>query len=219
MSAVRPGPWPQTYRRAVSLRTQLDADEAPAATIAPPKEIEGVGTIVDNAKTEIAVGERASRSERQVGELLWRNRTPMRRDCLPNSKTFDFFQKANRSEAISNKTLNTLSVSYIRDPQQIYNKLIRYIDDAVNYEPYKAPDLDPALIGEDHSAGNPGIHLADTVALSHASAHLRQRKWRFDHDHQDPRIKSHKILPFTQWTDINRTDRFICLQTYVRLSA
>lgn len=63
----------------------------------------------------------------------------------PNSKTFDFVEVAT-GEAISNKTLGTVCMNYIRNPQQIYKKVTGYVDAAVNYEPRIDSDLDPALI-------------------------------------------------------------------------
>jgi filamentous hemagglutinin len=124
--------------------TRLDAEEAPAATIEPPQEIEGVGAIVDNAETKIAWG-KGLKDQNGKWEDYYGEQNPDAARLPPGSKTFDFF-KEESFEAISNKTLNTQSLSYIRNPEEIYNKLVRYVDDAVNYEPYKASDLDPALI-------------------------------------------------------------------------
>jgi filamentous hemagglutinin len=60
----------------------------------------------------------------------------------PKSTTFDHFKGAT-GEAISNKTLNTLSVSYIKNPESIYGKVAGYVDKAVNYAPRRSSDLDP----------------------------------------------------------------------------
>jgi filamentous hemagglutinin len=49
-------------------------------------------------------------------------------------------------EAISAKTMNTLSAAYIKNPQNIYNKVVSYVDDAVNYEHRRESDVDPADI-------------------------------------------------------------------------
>jgi hypothetical protein len=47
---------------------------------------------------------------------------------LPTTaKTFDHFDEATGT-AISDKTLNTLSMSYIRNPQGIYGQLKQYVD-------------------------------------------------------------------------------------------
>jgi hypothetical protein len=62
-----------------------------------------------------------------------------------NSKTFDLFNGIT-GEAISAKTLNTLSMYYIKYPQKIYGKMIGYIEDAVQYRPYRKTDVDPAKI-------------------------------------------------------------------------
>jgi filamentous hemagglutinin len=63
----------------------------------------------------------------------------------PTSKTFDKFD-ATTGEAISAKTLNTLSVSYITNPQRIYWRLKRYADAAADYEPRAKFDLAPSKI-------------------------------------------------------------------------
>jgi hypothetical protein len=70
-----------------------------------------------------------------------------------NSKAFDQFDETTR-EAIGNKTLNTLSVSYITYPQRIYGRMVRYVDEAADYEPRLNSDLDTQGI---HSKT---IHLA-----------------------------------------------------------
>jgi hypothetical protein len=46
-----------------------------------------------------------------------------------------------RATAISAKTLNTLSVSYIKKPQRIYWRMNRYTDAAANYAPRSDFDL------------------------------------------------------------------------------
>jgi filamentous hemagglutinin len=64
---------------------------------------------------------------------------------MANSKTFDLFN-GKTGEAISAKTLNTLSVSYITNPYKIYQKMMGYINEAADYEPYKDSDLNPEKI-------------------------------------------------------------------------
>ena len=73
------------------------------------------------------------------------NSEVVRLDPPPNSKGFDHFNPVTR-EAISTKTMNTLSMSYIKNPQSIFNKLQEYVDQAVNYERYRVSDLDQAKI-------------------------------------------------------------------------
>jgi hypothetical protein len=59
----------------------------------------------------------------------------------PGSKTFDLYDEQGQ-HAISIKTLNTLSVSYIRNPNDVYSKIRKYVDDVANYKPRsKAIDL------------------------------------------------------------------------------
>ncbi|MBV8663194.1 MAG: hypothetical protein JO107_08835, partial [Hyphomicrobiales bacterium] len=61
------------------------------------------------------------------------------------AKAFDQFDAATGT-AISDKTLNTLSVSYIRNPQQIYWRVKQYVDSTVNYKPHAFFDVDPTVI-------------------------------------------------------------------------
>jgi hypothetical protein len=56
------------------------------------------------------------------------------------------------------------------------------------------------------------MDLPITVTVSHSRGHLRERQWRFDRDHKGERMKPTDRLPFTQWADVNRTDRFICVR-------
>jgi filamentous hemagglutinin len=61
------------------------------------------------------------------------------------STGFDQFN-ASTGEATDAKTLNTLSVSLIKRPQQILSRLKRYIHNLADYAPIKTSDLDPADI-------------------------------------------------------------------------
>jgi filamentous hemagglutinin len=63
----------------------------------------------------------------------------------PRSTGFDLFRDAT-GEAISAKTLDTKTMTYIRKPQEIFRKLRLYIDTAINYERIRISDLDPAEI-------------------------------------------------------------------------
>jgi hypothetical protein len=67
---------------------------------------------------------------------------PDARRLRPGSKGFDHVKDAT-GEAISNKTLNRLSVTYIRDPREIYRKVTRYADNTINYERRTKSGLDP----------------------------------------------------------------------------
>ena len=71
--------------------------------------------------------------------------TPGAEELVGTSKAFDHFGTATQ-EAISAKTLNTLSAGYIKNPQKIYGKLKPYIDAAADYEPRVDSDLDPSMI-------------------------------------------------------------------------
>jgi hypothetical protein len=50
------------------------------------------------------------------------------------------------------------------------------------------------------------------MALSLQGDTLREGTWSDDRDHEDPRMNSETKLPFAQWADIHRTDKFICFE-------
>ena len=123
------------------------APEAPAALeapFAPAKEAEGLGGTVDNSKIGAVWGkgivEQGNPFQTYVGKQL-----PNAKELPATAKTFDHFDEATRT-AISDKTLNTLSVSYIRNPQRIYWQLKQYVDAAADYEPRTHFDVDPTKI-------------------------------------------------------------------------
>jgi len=62
------------------------------------------------------------------------------------SKAFDHFNEVT-GEAISDKTIYTLTVGYIKNPLSIYRKLTGYFDLAKNYdEPRVRTDVPPEKI-------------------------------------------------------------------------
>lgn len=62
------------------------------------------------------------------------------------SKAFDHFNEFT-GEAISDKTMNTLTVARIKNPVSIYRKLKTYVDLAASYgEPRVYTDVPPAKI-------------------------------------------------------------------------
>lgn len=117
---------------------------APDVQLAAPREVEGLGGIVDNAKIGIVWSQgikgQGKPFEAYVGEQI-----PDAKKMPETSKVFDQFDPATGT-AISDKTLNTLSISYIRYPQQIYRKLTQYVDAAADYKPRVYFDVDPSEI-------------------------------------------------------------------------
>jgi hypothetical protein len=69
------------------------------------------------------------------------------------AKTFDHFDPL-VGEAISDKTLNTLTATYAMNPQKIYGKVSKYVDAAADYTPRAYTDVNPEIIG------SKTIHLA-----------------------------------------------------------
>jgi hypothetical protein len=121
-------------------------EDAPLPPAQVPKEIEGLGGIAHNREVQIKWGGGIA-GQGKPFELYIEKENPeiVRLDPPPNSKGFDHFNPVTR-EAISTKTMNTLSMSYIKNPQSIFNKLQEYVDQAVNYERYRVSDLDQAKI-------------------------------------------------------------------------
>ncbi|MHB8884774.1 MAG: endonuclease toxin domain-containing protein [Methylovirgula sp.] len=72
-------------------------------------------------------------------------------------------------EAISDNTLNTLSVTYIKNPQKVYGQLKSYVDDVADYRPRNDSDLKSANIELKT------IHLAIPEYTSPA-------QWRYLHE-------------------------------------
>ena len=120
------------------------APAAPESPLAPAKEVEGLGGTVDNSKVGIewskGIADQGGPFETYVEAQLSNAKQ------LPTTaKTFDHFDEATGT-AISDKTLNTLSMSYIRNPQRIYGQLKQYVDAAADYEPRARFDVDPTKI-------------------------------------------------------------------------
>jgi hypothetical protein len=119
----------------------------PAFEEAPPhapkrlRKSGGLGRMVDNSETKI---DRKKGLKDQNGEWedYFERMNPDARRLRPGSKGFDHVKDAT-GEAISNKTLNRLSVTYIRDPREIYRKVTRYADNTINYERRTKSGLDP----------------------------------------------------------------------------
>jgi hypothetical protein len=108
------------------------AEDEPFTPAQAAKEIEGLGGIVDRSETGIEWN-KGIKEQNGKWEDYYDKTNPDSEQLPPGSKRFDHFN-ATTGEATSNKTLNALSMSYIRDPQEIYRRVTRYIDDAVNYQ-------------------------------------------------------------------------------------
>jgi hypothetical protein len=116
-------------------------EEAPPTRAEALKEIEGLGRIVNNSETKID-WKKGLKDQNGEWEDYFERMNPDARRLRPGSKGFDHVKDAT-GEAISNKTLNTLSVTYIRDPREIYRKVTRYADNTINYERRTKSELDP----------------------------------------------------------------------------
>jgi len=116
-------------------------DDGPLTPTQAPKEIEGIGGTVDRSETEIKWSG-GIKDQNGKWEEYYDKINPDSRQLRPGSKGFDHFNDAT-GEAVSNKTLNTQSMTYIRDPQEIYRKVTRYVDNAANYEPRTKSEPEP----------------------------------------------------------------------------
>src|SRR5579872_6838092 len=87
-----------------------------------------------------ATSKRNLTGKRERGLKAYPSKSLLR--LAPNSKTFDLFNTINQ-DAISAKTMNTPSVSYIKNPWRIFSRLKGYIDAAADYEPRVQTDLRP----------------------------------------------------------------------------
>jgi hypothetical protein len=118
-------------------------EEAPVATLQAPKEMEGLGGIADRSAVNITWD--GGIPSRENFEIYIEKEDPNVEKLPPKSTTFDLMNW-DEGEAISAKTMNTLSAAYIKNPQNIYKKVVGYVDDTVNYERRKDSDVDPADI-------------------------------------------------------------------------
>jgi hypothetical protein len=116
----------------------------PTARFEPPEEKEELGGIVDNSE----IGTAWDGSIKGQGIPFQDYAARQNPDATPlvaNSKAFDQFNGMT-GEAISAKTLNALSIYYIKNPQKIYGKVKYYVDAAANYKPRAKIDVEPQLI-------------------------------------------------------------------------
>lgn len=124
--------------------TKPNFESTPGARVEAPREIEGIGGVVNNREAGIVWG-KGVKEQGEGWELYVGKENPDAVNLAPNAKAFDHFNLTTQ-EAISAKTLNTLSVSYIKKPERIYQKLKGYVDAAADYEPRVGADLDPSDI-------------------------------------------------------------------------
>ena len=120
------------------------APAAPEAPLAPPKETEGLGGTVDNGKIGI-VWNKGIADQGEPFETYVETQIPDARELPATAKTFDQFDEATGT-AVSDKTLHTLSISYIRNPQRIYGQLKQYVNAGADYKPRTHDDVDPSEI-------------------------------------------------------------------------
>jgi hypothetical protein len=124
-------------------KPSIEEPSQPTARPEPPEEKEELGGTVNNS--EVKLNFNGGIKEQENAEIYIEKQDPDAERRPPNSMTFDNFNEITR-EAISVKTLNTLSVSYIKKAQRIYWRLKGYVDAAAGYKQRLNSDLAPADI-------------------------------------------------------------------------
>jgi len=118
--------------------------EAPAAPSQVPKEVARFGPLLNNSEIKIVWRKAIDKQGEPLEDYLEIENPDLMR-LKPKATGFDLFNQVTK-EAISAKTMNTLSISYIKRPQKIYETVTGYVNKAVNYKRVKQIDLDPADI-------------------------------------------------------------------------
>lgn len=121
-------------------------EEVPIAPAQAPKEIKGLGGTVDNSEAKIVWGGGIKEQGSEGCQPYVASQMPDATRLSETSKAFDHFNEFT-GEAISDKTMNTLTVARIKNPLSIYRKLKTYVDLAASYdEPRVDTDVPPAKI-------------------------------------------------------------------------
>jgi len=116
----------------------------PAAPSEVPKEVARFGPLLNNSEIKIVWRKAIDKQGEPLEDYLEIENPDLMR-LKPKATGFDLFNQVTK-EAISAKTMNTLSISYIKRPQKIYETVTGYVNKAVNYKRVKQIDLDPADI-------------------------------------------------------------------------
>ncbi len=128
----------------IRIRAPSEGPNLEDLLIPQPDPSANLGEILDNRDVKIN-WRRGIEDQGLPWQRYYRNIDPDATALAPGAKGFDFLNETS-GEAVSHKTLNTLSVTYARDPQRIYGQLKRYIDSAADYKPRAEIDPDPAKI-------------------------------------------------------------------------
>lgn len=118
----------------------------PAEPVQARGEVKGLGGTVDNSEAKIVRG----KGIKEQGSKGWQpyvaSQIPGAKQLPETSKAFDVFDEFT-GEAISDKTIYTLTVGYIKNPLSIYRNLKGYVDAAKNYdEPRVDTDVLPEMV-------------------------------------------------------------------------
>ena len=104
----------------------------PAPRVGVPNEVDGLGGIVNNSEAKINWA-KGIKDQGDDFETYYGKQNPDAKRLPPGATTFDYFKNAT-GEAVSTKTLNTLSVSYIKNPQKVFQQVKEYVDAVIDYE-------------------------------------------------------------------------------------
>lgn len=101
----------------------------------------GIGNVVHNRDVKIN-WKGGIKGQGIPAEDFIESERPSARRLEENATTFDLHDET-PGDAISGKTINTLSYGYIKNPRGVYGKIKMYVDEIVNYDPLKSIDIDP----------------------------------------------------------------------------
>ncbi len=110
-----------------------------------PERVGEIGGVIHNDDAKI-VWNGGIKDQGEPFEDIYSRLHPWVTRLNPVSKTFDFYFE-DGGRAVSLKTLNILSYTYIKNPKNIYARISRYIDSAANYHiPRTRYDVNPNRI-------------------------------------------------------------------------
>lgn len=108
-------------------------EDVPTAPVQTPAEVNGLGGTVENSEAKIVWGKGIKEQGNKGWQPYVASQIPGAKQLPETSKAFDHFNEFT-GEAISDKTIDTLTMGYIKNPLSIYRKLKTYVDLAKNYD-------------------------------------------------------------------------------------
>ena len=122
-------------------------------------------------------------------------------------------------EAISDKTMYTLTVARIKNPLSIYGKLKSYVDEAKNYdEPRVDSDVEPDKITSktiqlavpEYTSPRQWLYL--NSGIGYGRRHGVSVVITESENEKGQRMSSTERVPLAQWANVHRTERLISIE-------